>query len=363
MSLFTRRSVIQHGAACLGLPLGFSALADDPKPTVVPKVDPYADAKFVDGPPPKIASGSFTVVVLPDTQNYCASHPDQYMAQTKWIVDQKAERNIACVLHLGDITNNNNAKQWEVAVKAMKQLDGHVPYFLSLGNHDYGTNGGCQTRATMFNDYFHVKDYRSLPTFGGTYDKEPERLENSFHRFEAGGRKFLVICLEFGPRTDVLRWANKVAEENADREAILVTHVYMYNDDTRYNWAAKATKQTWNPHSYGVAKATADDINDGEELWKKLVSKHGNFIMTLNGHVLGDGLGKLVSQTPDKRDVAQMLVNFQMKPKGGDGWLRLLEFKADGRAVEVSDYSPTRNQQNVSVQNHFTVAPSKVAKA
>ncbi len=29
-----------------------------------------------------------------------------------------------------------------------------------------------------------------------------------------------------------------------------------------------------------------------------------------------------------------------MKPKGGDGWLRLLEFAADGKSVKAIDYSP-----------------------
>ena len=42
-----------------------------------------------------------------------------------------------------------------------------------------------------------------------------------------------------------------------------------------------------------------------------------------------------------------------MRPKGGDGWLRLLEFQADGRTVEVCDYSPTRGQRNESPQNKF----------
>ena len=37
-----------------------------------------------------------------------------------------------------------------------------------------------------------------------------------------------------------------------------------------------------------------------------------------------------------------------MKPKGGDGWLRLLEFKADGTTVQAYDYSPTRDERNES---------------
>jgi hypothetical protein len=88
------------------------------------------------------------------------------------------------------------------------------------------------------------------------------------------------------------------------------------------------------------------------------VARHENFILTLSGHVIGDGLGRMVSQTPGKRDVHQLLVNFQMRPKGGDGWLRLLEFRADGKTVDVCDFSPTRNQRNESPQNKFTVTLS-----
>jgi len=45
--------------------------------------------------------------------------------------------------------------------------------------------------------------------------------------------KFIVICLEFGPRDTVLEWANKIVSEHKDRKAIVVTHNYMYSDDTR----------------------------------------------------------------------------------------------------------------------------------
>ena len=90
-------------------------------------------------------------------------------------------------------------------------------------------------------------------------------------------------------------------------------------------------------------------------MWSKLVSPNGNFLMTLNGHVLNDGLGRTVTKDSKNRDISQMLVNFQMKPNGGDGWLRLIEFKADGVSVDVIDYSPTRNECNMSPQNRFSL--------
>ncbi len=345
----TRRDFLKTGATSLLLT----------SPLTMPQLwaadGPYADAVLKDGEPPAIEAGSFTVAVLPDTQNYSEKFPANFLAQTQWIVDQQQARNIAFVLHLGDITNHNTAPEWQNAVKAMDLLHGKVPYAMVPGNHDYSANGRCADRTTQLNEYFPLARFQEQGTLGGTYDKEPERMENSYHLYSVGDRKLVVIGLEFGPRRDVVRWANEVAARHADREAILITHAYMYFDETRYDWKKYGTKQNWNPHAYVVAKATNDDVLDGEELWTELVSRHENFIMTLNGHVLNDGLGRIATATPGHRDVHQMLVNFQMKPHGGDGWLRLLEFRPDGQTVQVCDYSPVLKQRNESQQNQFTL--------
>lgn len=317
--------------------------------------DPYADGVLVDGPQPPLTKGAFTIAVLPDTQHYSESFPATFEAQTRWIVGQKKRQNIACVLHLGDLTNQNQPEQWERAVKAMNRLDGQVPYFFVPGNHDYywDSQKAPGKWNTRLSDYFPVAKFKQLKTFGGVYDREPERMDNSFHLFSAGGRHFLVLCLEFGPRRDVIRWANEVVSQYRDREAILVTHAFTYSDNTRYNWAKFGKQQSWNPHEYGIVRAGQDDVADGEQLWQELISRQKSFIFTINGHVLNDGLGRQVTPTPDGRDIHQMLVNFQMRPKGGDGWLRLLEM-CSNRTMNVVDYSPTRWQRNQSPKNRFT---------
>jgi predicted phosphodiesterase len=344
--------------AFAGLPLSTSAATlVEPAanaPDKEPK-DPYADGVLVDGEPPMPEKEAFTFAVLPDTQHYSEKFPETYLAQTRWIVEQKERRRIAGVFHLGDITNRSTPVEWENARRAMTVLENAgMPYCVIPGNHDYSAKGECKDRTTLLNDYFRVADLRKLPHWGGNYDKEPERLENNFQLMEAARRKFLILGLEFGPREDVVRWANEVAAAHPDREIILLTHAFIYFDDTRYDWKKQGKKQIWNPHSYGIAKSTGDDVNDGEELWEKLVSKHENFILTLNGHVLRDGLGRFVSNTPHGRAIPQVLVNFQMRPKGGDGWLRLIEMRPDGSA-QTYDYSPTRQQRNESKQNQFAM--------
>lgn len=346
MTTFSRREMIKIGGALTLAPATLWGTST---------AHGAAETELVDGPPPLPGEGAFCVAVLPDTQLYSERYPDQFIAQTEWLVAQQKARNIACVLHLGDITNHNTPREWENATEALHRLDGKLPYFMALGNHDYSEGGRCKDRTTRFNEYFPLAKYEQLPNFGGVYDKEPRRLENNYHFLTAGGREFLVLALEFGPRADVIRWANDVVTQHKNHEVILITHAYMYYDETRYDWAKHGRKQSWNPHNYGVANATDDDVHDGEELWRDLVSRHDNFIMTLNGHVLNDGLGRLTSSTPSGQDVHQMLVNFQMKPRGGDGWLRLMEFSADQTKVQVADYSPTLDKWNRSAANSFSL--------
>jgi hypothetical protein len=331
-----------------------SKKAQAAKPAEPPK-DPYADAILKAGAPPMPEPGSFTVVALPDTQGYSMRVPESYIAQTKWIVEQKKKRNIASVVHLGDITNNNTHDQWQNAQAAMKLLDGEVPYFFTLGNHDYGPNGGAKDRTTFFHQYFPREKYSNRSDFGGSYDRELERFDNGYYFFNGGGRDFMVLSLEFGPRNDVVRWANEVVDKHADKSVILITHAFVYYDDTRYDWAKYGPKQLWNPHSYPVAMATDQDVHDGQELWDKLISRHKNFVMTINGHVCGDGLGRVETKLENGQMLPQLLCDYQIMPRGGDGWLRLLEFRPDHKTVKVYDYSVTRNECNASPDATFTV--------
>lgn len=350
MNHLNRRQFIRAGAlvpaSCL---LGKSVFAEEPS------------NELKAGAPPLPCNGSFTIAVLPDTQKYCHQNPENFHAQTRWIAENHQARKIKAVFHLGDITDYNTPAEWEVAQAAMNRLDGKLPYFLLPGNHDLSERGRATDRTTLLNDYFPVSKFEKHPTFGGTYDKEPGSMANSYHLLKAGGRKFLVIALEFGPRADVVRWANEVAAAHPDHEAILITHAYTYFDETRYDWKKYGQKQRWNPHTYGVGKGPDGDVMDGEELWQNLVSKHENFIMTLNGHVLRDGLGRVTSATPGGREVHQMLVNFQMKPNSGNGWLRLMEFTPQHK-VEIYDYSPVLDQTNLGKQNRFALSLASPGK-
>ena len=133
----------------------------------------------------------------------------------------------------------------------------------------------------------------------------------------------------------MVAWADGVMQQHPDRYGIMITHAYLNNDDFRYDRQKTCQMQAFNPHRYG----TPGTVNDGEELWQKLVRKHA-FVMTLNGHVLGDGTGYLASVTDKGNTCHQMLSNYQFRQLGGEGYMRLLEFQGDGKTVKVYSYSP-----------------------
>jgi hypothetical protein len=282
---------------------------------------------------PAFVKGSWTLAVLPDTQVYSIVYPGLFSAQTAWVATHARRMNIRYAIHLGDIVNNNTALEWQRAADAMSLLDAVVPYALVPGNHDYGPSGDASTRRTLLNDHFSFARTSGWPSFGGAY--QSGRLDNTYHLFSADGRDYIIVALEWAPRDEVVMWANRVMRQNPGRLGILVTHAYLNQDGRRDDIADRRTPQPFNPHQY----ATPGPVNDGQQLWDKLVRRHP-FILVLNGHALGDGTGYLVSTTDAGTLCHQMLSNYQMKHLGGAGYLRLLEFLPDRNTVRVHSYSP-----------------------
>ena len=289
----------------------------------------------------------FSIVLLPDTQKYLQNNtPEMFTAQTQWIADNHLIENIKFVMHEGDIVHSNTAAEWQRANESMSILDGVVPYSLLPGNHDMGSNGSADTRDTsLYNEYFPVSRYQNTPTFGGVY--EPEKYDNNYHTFSAGGTDWLVLSLEFAPRDPVIAWANAVVENHPNHRVIVVTHCYMHEDESRHSG------QPWNPDYYNIS-FHKDGVNDGEEIWNKFVKLHSNISFVFSGHVLYDGLGRMVSEGLKENDVYQILTNFQSYNNGGDGYLRILEIDPSANTFTAKSYSPYLDEYKTDNQNQYT---------
>lgn len=311
----------------------------------------------------QVASTTWSIVVLPDTQDYTESFEAPFEAQIDWILANIDALDIRFVLHEGDIVDFNEAQQWEVAQRQLGRLSGRVPLALSVGNHDMGVDDWADVRSSMIDDYFDWEGVADEPYRGGRYDGT---LWNSYYYLAGDRADWLILSLEFGPRTKVLEWANAVIEDHPERLVIVLTHAYLYSDGTRYDWEQKGETQRWNPHSYGLRplepSSESRSVNDGEQMWSQLVSKHSNVRFVLSGHTLNDGVGRLTSTGNAGNYVHQLLANYQHQvvhdgeSRGDSGFLRIMEFDETTGSVQVRTYSPWLDQVLDDSDNRFTLA-------
>jgi hypothetical protein len=293
--------------------------------------------------------------VLPDTQYYASSFPDIFATQTRWIVEQKSARNIAVALHVGDVVDGaNDPVQWRVANSSMRALDGLVPYVLVPGNHDTDAN-----RVGLIDSYFAPT---TMPWI--TETMSAGQIENNYAVIDIGQQRWLILGLEFGPRDAVLTWADGVLKAHPTLPAIIVTHAYLYGDGTRYNIAVSGLDSTqpnfqwFIPQWYGYT--SAQGINDGEEIWQKLIVPNPNVRLVFCGH--DNGAKRLTSLRPDGSRVHQMLSDYQWlyggtaDDRGGSGFLRVLEFDYDKKEIRVQTYSPYLDEFMTDDANQFTLS-------
>ncbi len=366
-------------SACSSLSSAPAKPAQPAKPAVkaAPAAKPAAKAPVKKGKkakkpavrhPKLTANGSWTMVIVPDTQTYIKQIENHGIMDMMlaWMVRRREEMNIQQVLFTGDLTYGNDQgyideipetrffrsgrlrdliahEQWKAFSRLMERMDGELPYVLCTGNHDYGISS-AENRACRLNEYFPT-DRNPLTrrqlvscapnTFG------VRTLETAAYEFTAplpDGRKFLVISLAFAPTDADLKWAKKIADmpRFANHIGIIVTHSYMRANGNRIE-----------KEKYALSKAGG---NPGEQIFQKLVYPAKNIRMVVCGHVCKPdswehAVGFSWAKNQSGKSVAQLVFNTQaigggFSGNGGDGWLRLLEFMPDRKTIKATTFSP-----------------------
>jgi hypothetical protein len=286
-------------------------------------------------------------VVLPDTQYYAQDFPPIFATQGQWIADIAESLGIRMVMHVGDLTNRNTDAHWLVARSAINNFFPEIPTVLAQGNHDCGPNGFATNRDDFkMGEYFPLEDLAAQPTFGGSFENEA----NTYSLIEAGGRKWIVLALEWGPRSQAVAWADQILEAHSDRLAIIVTHAYMHRGDQRMD--RLVADFNGSPYSYGTADLPGGTA-DGGDLWRGLVSQHPNTVMVLCGHISGES--RVSEPTVYGNVVHQILTDFQNRPEGGGGFLRLIEMVPGSTTLRLRTYSPWQERYFTGPGSHFEI--------
>lgn len=314
-------------------------------------------------------AGSFSMILVPDPQSYTkfAANQPLFELQTAWIAQNIDRLNIRAALFTGDMVEQNNKlisdgipnpyngdqsgrRQWEAVSHALARLDNRIPYIVAQGNHDAGYISS-EHRASAAPDYIYpernIAFESSLVSTCANY-AGIHTLENSAYEItDEHWGKLLVVTFEFAPRDEVLEWARQLtgSERFRDHRVIVLTHSFLATDGKRIESEGyKLTPRNW-----------------PQAVWEKFVYPSKNICLVLCGHtgtppkiepraVTSDvdystTAALRIDKAADGRDIPQMMFNSQnadgeWNGNGGDCWIRILEFKPDGKTIGVRTFSP-----------------------
>ena len=336
----------------------------------------------------------FSVVMLPDTQNYVDYSRQQaagfaldsselYFEQMEDIAARSPSNsgNVVFVASVGDVwqhatetvdldhreqgfgrlNDGNPDVPWEVteetltfeiptAVAGYRLLNEvGIPFGVAPGNHDYDAAwretpqdvhiGGLVNFIDAFgqdSEFFQDQPWYISGFSQGT---------SSAQTFTGGGYRFLHLAFEMQPSDDVLAWAQSVVDDNPGMPTIISTHDFLNPAGERAS-SPRLDLTTIHPEEH----------NSPEQVWEKFIRSNDQVFMVLSGHQQGQAFR--IDENYAGNDVYQILADFQGRqqvaleagqdggPNGrlamtGDGWYRIMEFDLSGTVptVQVSTYS------------------------
>ena len=286
------------------------------------------------------AQSDFSIVLLPDVQNYSEFYPQIFKSQTRWIARNSRNLNLRMVIGEGDLVNHDSsATEWGNASTAVGMLDGRVPYTLAIGNHDYDNYAPAARQATHFNSYFGPQRYASYSWYGGNYGGSNE---NFYTFFTAGTQQYMVLSLEYYPRSAVLDWADSLLSAYPGKKVIVVTHSFEGADGFRVDTCDNSDM-------------SAANGNMPEIVWEKMLKWHSNVVLVVSGHLTAGATAHRTDLGVYGNTVNQIFTNFQNWPNGGNGYLRVLTFHPASNSISVSTYSPWLDASLTTADHQFSL--------
>ncbi|MEU3485531.1 LamG-like jellyroll fold domain-containing protein [Streptomyces massasporeus] len=261
---------------------------------------------------PDPRSRRFTLAVMPDTQ-YLFDGPSidkaPVEASLRYLLEHGREENIVFLSHLGDLTQNGAKEEFAAIGEAFRLLDRRgVGYSVLAGNHDVKSSTTDQRGSTPYLDAFGPRRFEEQRTFGGA---SPDGY-NSFHRFQAGGREWLVLALDWRLSPQGYAWAKGVLAKHPKTPVVLTTHELVVEDDTLSDY--------------------------GQQLWDQLIEDHDQIFLALGGHYWP--AARATRKNAAGHDVHLHLTNYQNRYFGGAAMIRLYRFDLDRGVIDVETLSP-----------------------
>lgn len=326
---------------------------------------------------------TFTVAVVPDTQNYSdikLAQPrgeETFAQQMQYLADKREEKKLVFVTFVGDIVQHGDGHfrqqieagdppryrtwdtraEWDIANRAVSILTrAGISFGMSPGNHDYdnyswwaGENGPGAGRplsgGRVWDLYFgpHSRHFAGKPWYGGSFNHGL----NSYQFFEGGGQRFLHLSLEMLPTPAVLAWTQGVIDTNPGLPTIITTHEWLH---------PALARKTERANGYAAYFEGTDHL-PADAVWDRFIAKNKQIFMILSGHLwtpttggMSQGENLRIDRNEAGYPVYQILQDYQGNTigpdgspgsaNGGAGWMRFMEFDTEARKIRFTTFSP-----------------------
>jgi hypothetical protein len=270
---------------------------------------------------------TFCFAVLPDTQIMTEFDPAAYRGETRWLADNAAGLDLRLVLHVGDVVNKGrrDPAQYAVAADAHRRLlDAGIPLLVVPGNHDYDDELEETRGLSLFNAHVGFAALAGQPTFAGTFADGAG--ENAYALLDPPSGGIIVLALEFGPRREVVAWAQDLLLEHSDRSAFVLTHSYLDPDARRTH-----IQSSYHPRAF----PGSTDALDGEQLWHQSLRRIPNLVGVFSGHQVPTPVSWRVDANESGCGVLQSYQNWQMAPLESMARIRMVWWRPSTRQLRM----------------------------
>ncbi|MEM7311262.1 MAG: DNRLRE domain-containing protein [Planctomycetota bacterium] len=299
------------------------------------------------------AAQTFTVVGIPDTQNYSESFPQIYYDQTQWVASSITALNIAFVNHYGDLVQHGDiVAEWLVADQAQATIDATgIPNSVTPGNHDVLPNGssGESYIPQNYQAFFAPSRYSHQPWWGGA---SPTGM-SSYQIWTGGGRSFVSLSVEVDTPLHELAWAQGVLDRHRDKPVIFTTHRYLQDAEDYTAGVPLVPSGRYPDIWYLIEDVYTPNGIQSEELWNWFLRRNPSIFMVNCGHFHEEF--RQTSTNVYGHPVHEVLADYQDDPNGGNGWLRYYTIDIDADRIEAESYSPWLDEFRSAGESKFTL--------
>ncbi|MER7837894.1 LamG-like jellyroll fold domain-containing protein [Streptomyces sp. NPDC096040] len=306
--------------------MGASALAGTPAYAA----DPASSGRTGSRRPDPTAL-RFTLAVMPDTQFLYWGSQDSVNRTPqeesfRYVIGNSgnaSDDNIVFMAHLGDLTQDADPSSFQQVDKAFDLLDAHgAAYSVLAGNHD--VSGDDSRGDTPYLQTMGPQRFKHAKTFAGA----DATGYNTAHIFEAAGRSWLLLALDWRTSEQGFAWADGVIKAHPKLPVILTTHdlVYSNYDDNVF------------PYESGDPENNAVLSDYGRTVWDRLINDNDQIFLTLNGHYWPPA--RTTAKNAAGHEVHLHITNYQNRYFGGGGMIRLYHFDLARNTIDVETVNP-----------------------